>query len=69
VRLNKGGLIACAFYTLYFATFFGWALFAGLKERVVLATIAVLPVGLFWAGVGFLLRTNAFPFPIDSWWN
>lgn len=69
MRLNKGGLITCAFYTLYFAVFFGWALFAGLKESVVLATIAVFPAGTFWAGMAFLLRTNDFPFPIDSWWN
>jgi hypothetical protein len=25
VRLNKGGLIMCAMYSVHFAVFFGWA--------------------------------------------
>ena len=69
MRLNRGGLIACAIYTLYFAIFFGWSLFAGLKPSVFLASIAIFPAGLFWAGVGALLGLNDFPFPIDSWLN
>jgi len=69
VRLNKGGLIACAIYTLHFAIFFGWALFADLKPSVGLASVAIFPAGLFWGGLSALLGLNDFPFPIDSWWN
>ena len=51
MRLNRGGLIACAIYTLHFVLFFGWALFAGLKTSVVLASIAVFPVTVLgWRG-------------------
>ena len=35
-------------YTLHFAIFYGWALFAGLKPSVVLASIAIFPAVLFW---------------------
>jgi hypothetical protein len=69
VRLNKGGLTACAIYTLYFVVFFGWALFADLKPSAGLASIAIFPAGLFWAALGALLRLNDFPFPIDTWLN
>ncbi|WP_315704568.1 MULTISPECIES: hypothetical protein [unclassified Bradyrhizobium] len=69
VRSNKGGLIACAIYTLHFAVFFGWAFFSGLKASVFLATIAVFPAALFWAGLGMLLGSGDFPFSIDSWLN
>ncbi|MGJ4946425.1 hypothetical protein ACQR1W_38120 [Bradyrhizobium sp. HKCCYLS1011] len=69
LRPNRGGLIACAIYTLHFAIFFGWAFFSDLKASVFFASIAVFPAGFFWAGLGMLLGSNVFPFPIDSWLN
>jgi len=69
VRLNKGGLIMCAMYSVHFAVFFGWALLADLKSSDLLAAVAVFPAGLLLAGLGLLLGTHGFPFSVDSWLN
>jgi hypothetical protein len=66
VRLNKGGLIACAFYTLHFAIFFGWSLFASLKASVLLIVIAIFPAALFFSVLEVLLGVEI---SVDSWTN
>jgi hypothetical protein len=69
VRLNKGGLIACALYTVHFCIFFGWALFAGIRGSGLLSGIAVFPAGLLLSGLTALFGGSEFPFSIDSWLN
>jgi hypothetical protein len=66
VRVNKGGLIACAIYSLHFATFFGWALFAGVKTSVFLVVIAIFPAALLFSVLEVLLGLTM---PVDSWMN
>jgi hypothetical protein len=66
VRLNRGGLIACAIYTLHFAIFFGWALFAGLKASVFLIVIAIFPAALLFSLLEVLLGVEM---SVDSWMN
>lgn len=69
MRLNKGGLIAYAVYSVHFGVFFGWALLADLKSSALLAAVAVFPAGLVLAGLGLLLGSHEFPFSVDSWLN
>ena len=69
MRLNKGGLIACALYTVHFCIFFGWALFAGIHGSGFLAGIAVFPAGFLLSGLTALFGGSEFPFSIDSWLN
>jgi hypothetical protein len=66
VRLNKGGLILSAFYTVYFCIFFGWAWFADFKSSAFLSGISVIPAELFLAELGKLLGFPEYPFSIDS---
>lgn len=69
MRLNKGGLIACALYTAHFCIFFGWALSARTAESGFLSAIAVAPAEFFLASLTALLGGSEMPFSIDSWLN
>ena len=69
MRLNKGGLIACALYTVHFCIFFGWALSSRPAESGFLSAIAVAPAGFLLAGLTALFSGSEMPFSIDSWLN
>jgi hypothetical protein len=66
VRLNKGGLIACALYTVHFCIFFGWALLADFRGAGVLSGTAVFPTGFLLSGLTALFGGSEFLFSIDS---
>ena len=69
MRLNKGGLIACALYTVHFCIFFGWAFFAGIRGSGFLIGVAVFPAGFLLSGLTALFGGSELPFSIDSWLN
>ncbi|WP_315739087.1 MULTISPECIES: hypothetical protein [unclassified Bradyrhizobium] len=69
MRLNRGGLIACAVYTLCAAGLVGSASVTDVKTSVMLSSLAVFPAGIFWSVWAAVSGSGRFPFSVDSWLN
>lgn len=69
MRLNRGGLVACAVYTLWFAGFFASSFATDVKTGALLTSVSIFPAALFWSVLSAAIGSGDFPFPVDSWLN